>query len=228
MAIKETFDASRSEEDRVSQSGKLLVITGRSAVGKDSLAKCPDVEAVYQKYRVNWVVTHASRAPRAGEIPDRDYHFVSETELFRMHRDGELVEAPVQTGSSYKATSKKELLRVLNGENLVWRIDLSLAANIASGHYFAELFAGNPELVALMNASTRVVLINAEIDCLEGRSQKREGEKFDPEEFKRRIAQENILVEETRRHVKHRVANNDGQMAAAVSELIQLVEDFLS
>lgn len=127
--------------EQVSTSGRLIVITGTSGSGKDSIVdEILQLEEIISKgYRK--VVTHATREKREGEIEGYSYYFIDESTIFEMHERGELVEPPTSTGDSYKATSKKELLKVVEeGQNLVWRIDLSRAAEVASGEFFDNMF----------------------------------------------------------------------------------------
>ena len=110
------------------KSGFLLVISGASGAGKDavmaSLLEHPAVKTLNLKK----VVTCTDRVPRPGEIHKVHYHFVTNEKLQEMAKNGELVEEITLTGSSNKATPKSEIERLLNGEDLVWRIDPSRAA----------------------------------------------------------------------------------------------------
>lgn len=55
----------------------LLVISGPSGVGKGTLIK-----ALREKHpEIGLAVSYTTRTPRAGEIPDQSYHFISETEF---------------------------------------------------------------------------------------------------------------------------------------------------
>lgn len=55
----------------------IVAICGKSAAGKDTLAKELTVELRNQGWKVNRLVSDTSRPPRAGEIADIDYHFIS-------------------------------------------------------------------------------------------------------------------------------------------------------
>ena len=70
----------------------LIVISGPSAVGKDSVVQrlLEDTEAF------TFVVTVNTRSPRPGERPGVDYHFVTREKFLQMVADGEMLEyAPV-------------------------------------------------------------------------------------------------------------------------------------
>lgn len=55
----------------------IVAICGKSAAGKDTLAKELTIELRNQGWKVNRLVSDTSRPPRAGEIADIDYHFIS-------------------------------------------------------------------------------------------------------------------------------------------------------
>lgn len=55
----------------------IVAICGKSAAGKDTLAKELTVELRNQGWKVNRLVSDTSRPPRTGEIADIDYHFIS-------------------------------------------------------------------------------------------------------------------------------------------------------
>jgi len=66
--------------------GKIFVVMGKSAVGKDSLLNLM-VEKGYKR-----VVSHCSRPRRSNEISDRDYHFVKQQQMLDMIENNEFVE----------------------------------------------------------------------------------------------------------------------------------------
>ena len=68
--------------------GMLIVLSGPSGVGKDTLLRrleevCPRIERC---------VTYTTRAPRLGEVPGVDYNFVSTEQFERMIEEGEVLE----------------------------------------------------------------------------------------------------------------------------------------
>ncbi len=56
----------------------VIAICGKSAAGKDTLAKELTIELRNQGWKVNRLVSDTSRPPREGEIADVDYHFISQ------------------------------------------------------------------------------------------------------------------------------------------------------
>ncbi len=69
--------------------GKLFCIIGKSGAGKDTvfsgiLEKNPDL--------LKPVVTYTTRPKRTSETEGKEYHFVSDTELERLEREGNVIE----------------------------------------------------------------------------------------------------------------------------------------
>ena len=73
---------------RGDRSGMLIVLSGPSGVGKDTLLQrleevCPRIERC---------VTYTTRAPRPGEVPGVDYNFISAEAFRRMIEEGKFLE----------------------------------------------------------------------------------------------------------------------------------------
>jgi guanylate kinase len=167
--------------------GFLLVISGASGAGKDTvmakLLEHPLVKVLHLKK----IVTCTDRPPRPGETHGVDYHFMTKERLQEMDKNGELVEEITLTGSSNKATPKSEIERLLNGEDLVWRIDPSRAAEIALGGFFIKHF---PEHAHILQKQTTVLCITAPKGDVESRRKGRDGENYNPTEYSARDDQE--------------------------------------
>lgn len=68
--------------------GRLYVIMGKSAVGKDSLY-CSLID---RNPALKTVVPYTTRPIRTGEVEGKEYHFVTEGELEKMRQQGRIVE----------------------------------------------------------------------------------------------------------------------------------------
>ena len=71
--------------------GKLFVIMGKSATGKDSLYQ----RIVEDFPELQQVVTYTTRPIRAGETYGKEYFFVSEEEMHEMQEDDKIIECRV-------------------------------------------------------------------------------------------------------------------------------------
>lgn len=68
--------------------GKLFVIMGKSATGKDSLYQ----ELVKRNPELHEIVSYTTRPIRAGETYGKEYFFVSKEEMYEMREQGKIVE----------------------------------------------------------------------------------------------------------------------------------------
>lgn len=217
------------EKERILKSGKIIVITGPSGSGKDSI-----IDELYQlkieEHGLTRVVTHATRRPRidkktkAQEIDHVHYHFCTEEELTCMHTEGHLVEKPVWTGKTRKGTSKAELLKVLEGEHKLWRIDLTLAEKIAKGEYFKHQF--DSETAELLTSATMVVYIDVDQETLNLRRAHREGD-IASGDFTERDEQERRIVSESHQIFKFRLPNPENELRQTAESLFAEIIKFL-
>lgn len=68
--------------------GKLFVIMGKSASGKDSIYK----KIVERHPELKEVVTYTTRPIRAGETYGKEYFFVTQDEMYEMKAQGKIIE----------------------------------------------------------------------------------------------------------------------------------------
>ena len=104
----------------------LIVVSGPSGVGKDSLLACLK-EA---RLPFHFVVTATTRPQRAGEIEGQDYHFVSMSDFAEMIDKGELLEYAIVYGD-YKGIPKQQVRAALaSGKDVIMRLDVQGAMTI--------------------------------------------------------------------------------------------------
>jgi guanylate kinase len=108
------------------QSQLLVVISGPSGVGKDSV-----VSALLERDpALLRVITATDRPQRPGEIDGVDYHFVSTTEFERMIAEDRMIEW-ARVYHQYKGIPKAELERALaTGRDVIVRVDVQGAAMV--------------------------------------------------------------------------------------------------
>jgi guanylate kinase len=104
----------------------LIVISGPSGVGKDSLlARLKELGHPF-----HFVVTATTRARRPDEVNGQDYHFVSMGEFAEMIEQGELLEYAIVYGD-YKGIPKQQVRQALaSGKDVIMRIDVQGAMTI--------------------------------------------------------------------------------------------------
>lgn len=99
----------------------LVIISGPSGVGKDTIARRVINRRPEDFY---FVVTATTRAPRDGEVEGRDYFFVTMDEFARMIDEDELLEYAV-VYNQYKGIPKGQVRDALDsGKNVIMRLDV--------------------------------------------------------------------------------------------------------
>lgn len=213
-ALKESLEG-------IGNSGMLVVISGQSGAGKDEVFNKILEHTEVEKLGFTRVVTCADRPARYGEIHGVHYHFVTPEELDIMHVTGQLVEPPLTYGTSRKATPKTELLKVLEGGMLIWRIDPSLAAQVASGDFFNGLFPEGDCVV--LQKVTKVVFITASQNELEERRKKRDRDNYNPLDYQVRDKQDAKVLKEFGHHFETIIENRDGQINETVNTVVKIL-----
>jgi guanylate kinase len=105
----------------------LIIISGPSGVGKDTIARLM-MDTKNDNYY--FVVTATTRPPRAGEVHGYDYFFVSHDEFARMIEADELLEYAI-VYNDYKGVPKQQIREALaSGKDVIMRVDPQGAATI--------------------------------------------------------------------------------------------------
>ena len=104
----------------------LIVISGPSGVGKDTIARL----LLAKQEAFSFVVTATTRIPRASEVNGRDYIFLSHDEFAEMIEGGELLEWAV-VYNDYKGVPKQQIRDALDSNrDVIMRVDVQGAATI--------------------------------------------------------------------------------------------------
>ena len=116
----------------MSRSGLLVVLSGPSGVGKDTvLRRVFDLDP-----SLSYSVSYTTRAPRPGEVDGRDYSFISDADFDRMVDAGELLEwAQVHNHRSGTGRARVE-------EALAEGRDIALNIDVQGGVSIRRLVAG--------------------------------------------------------------------------------------
>ncbi|MDP1715145.1 MAG: guanylate kinase [Anaerolineales bacterium] len=137
----------------------LIVISGPSGVGKDSIVQ----RMIERSFPFHFVVTATTRERRENETHGKDYWFVSKDEFARMIEEDELIEYAIVYGD-YKGIPKAQVREALaSGKDVVMRLDVQGA-----------------ETVRKLAAEALLIFITCESeDELENRLRKRKSETAD-------------------------------------------------
>ena len=104
----------------------LIVISGPSGVGKDSVLHCMKERGL----PFHFVVTATSRERRPEEVDGRDYIFVSRQAFQEMVEAGEFLEHAL-VYNQYKGIPRQQVRQALaSGEDVVMRIDVQGAQTV--------------------------------------------------------------------------------------------------
>ena len=110
----------------IQQQPLLIVISGPSGVGKDSVLQ--DLKA--HDDRLYFVVNATTRPPRPGEIDGVDYFFVSSGRFAEMIEQGELLEYAL-VYNDYKGILKEQIrLGLESGRDVLLRVDVQGAHTV--------------------------------------------------------------------------------------------------
>ena len=119
MSESDDFDLSHSEP-------LLIVISGPSGAGKDTVIQCMKDRGL----PFHFVVTATTRPPRPEERQSVDYFFFSHDEFAEMIQKGELLEYAV-VYNDYKGIPKQQVRQALaSGKDVVMRLDVQGAGTI--------------------------------------------------------------------------------------------------
>lgn len=185
-----------SSSNRTSHSGRLVIISGPSGVGKSSI-----VRELLKKPGRALSVSATTRAPRPGEIDGVHYHFLSGEEFDQRVRDGWFAEHAQVHSHSY-GTPRGPLEEALRtGTTFLLDIDVQGADRLKQRY---------PKAVSIF-------VLPPDFETLEKRLRGRKTDSAEAIERRLKRAQEEIA-----RHVEfdHRVVNDDLTRVVRETELI--------
>lgn len=127
------------------RSGRLIVVSGPSGVGKSSI-----VEAVMARSNSSFSVSATTRRPRPGEVDGVDYHFVDRSEFTRRRDAGEILEWAEYGGNLYGTPRSSVLPLIEQGIDVILDIENEGAKQIRAAYPDAlMIFVAPPSLEEL-------------------------------------------------------------------------------
>ena len=135
----------------MNRKGIIIVISGFSGVGKGTIVK--KLLSKYDKYALS--VSATTRDPRPGEVPGKDYHYVSNEEFEKLINENGLIEHAGYVGHYYGTPRKFVEDNLNNGIDVILEIELQGALQIKKQYKDAVmLFIMPPSAEELKNRLT--------------------------------------------------------------------------
>jgi guanylate kinase len=106
--------------------GKMVVFSGPSGVGKDTLLD----RWIAADPLVVRVVTYTTRAPREGEVDGRDYNFVDVPRFKQLAAEGAFLESKEVYGNFYASPLRDTEAHIAFGQIAVLKIDVQGALEV--------------------------------------------------------------------------------------------------
>jgi guanylate kinase len=108
------------------KTGRLIVLTGPSGVGKGTLVK----ELLQRHQELYLSISATTRQPRTGEVQNRDYYFVSREEFQGMIQEEQLLEWAEYAGNYYGTPRGKVEEQIGQGKSVILEIEVLGARQI--------------------------------------------------------------------------------------------------
>ncbi|NQU83749.1 MAG: guanylate kinase [Parcubacteria group bacterium] len=184
-------------------SGKLVIITGSSGSGKDSVIE----EIQKQGLDFCWVITTTTRKKRENEKDGKSYHFRSREEFEKMIENNELLEHEEIYGNYYGSTVKEVEGCFSKNELTIFKIDTTGASTIKKKF---------PDALVIFIAPPS-------FEILEKRLKNRGTEK--PEEIKRRLDKVRQEIEMSK-DFDESVVNEEGKLGETAEKVLTIIRKY--
>jgi guanylate kinase len=126
--------------------GRLIVLTGPSGVGKGTLMR----SLLKRHPELYFSVSVTTRSPRPGEVEGKHYYFTSRSKFEQMVADGELLEWAEFAGNYYGTPRQPVEQHIQQGQWVILEIELQGARQIRQTFPEAmQIFILPPSLVEL-------------------------------------------------------------------------------
>lgn len=133
------------KDEKVDMRNNLVIISGPSGVGKDTIVK----ELLKRYPNINKTVSVTTRTKRSNETDGVDYYFVSKEQFYEYQMNGNLVEYELYDGNYY-GTLYDEIERYTEKEPLILVIDIRGRRSVMMRYPMAKaVFLAPPSLEVL-------------------------------------------------------------------------------
>lgn len=187
--------------DIKSEEPLIIVISGLSGAGKDSIVKSLKKREVPFRF----CITATSRPPRADEIHGKHYFFYSKEEFEKKLANGDFLEHAL-VYEQYKGVPKSQVDEALaSGEDIIIRVDYQGAATIKK----------------LYPQSVLIFVIPEDVDTWWKRLTDRGSDTLEQLEIRRQYAQ--VEIEAADEYFDYVVVNPDGNIDQALDTIESII-----
>jgi guanylate kinase len=176
------------------------VISGPSGVGKDTIIK----RLLSLDRNLRYSVSCTTRAPRAGEVPDMNYTFVTREQFEQLVKDGAFLEWATYDGNLYGTLRERVEQARNSGQDIVLKIDVQGAEQVRQSE----------------KDGIFIFVVPPSVEELERRQTLRNSETMADRVSRRKIADLEMTVAP---HYDHVVVNDDVDRAAV--ETLQIIRE---
>ena len=102
----------------LNKDGIMVILSSPSGAGKTTLVKL-----LSERKNFEISISHTTRKPRPGEIPNKDYFFVDNTEFQELIKEDRFLEYAKVFNNLYGTSSEQVIDRLSQGKNVIFDID---------------------------------------------------------------------------------------------------------
>lgn len=185
--------------------GILIIITGRTAAGKDTIKA-----VLLEKYpKLKRVITTTSRKMREGEKNGTDYFFISRDEFEKKIKNGQFLEY-VEYGGNLYGTTRSELKHSLADHDVLWKIDPSRAGEIRD--------------LGEINKQIMVIYLNVSDDVVLKRLKQRG---LTEEEIQKRMTDDKRIWQKYHQNYDYVIDNIPGKLDQTIQKIVKMIDPYL-
>ncbi|HRN78620.1 MAG TPA: guanylate kinase [Candidatus Dependentiae bacterium] len=183
--------------------GKIFIISAPSGAGKTSLVTTV-LQRINPPYNIQLTKTYTSRAPRPGEVPGKDYHFISLDEFRAKIEQGFFIEWSTAYNAYYG--SPRCIFETVNEQN--------------TSHVLILDRVGAQKVVEQVSGVITVWIYTSDINTLEERLGGRQTETPEQISYRMQRARQEINLEIQNPLYDYHLLNDNFELAA--NQLTQL------
>ena len=191
--------------------GKLIIITGSTGSGKDTIV------AELRKINPSWkqIVTSTTRSMRPNEAQGVEYNFLDRETFKKMENNGDFIETVEYAGNHY-GTPKTAFNPLFAGVTLIWRIEASMSAKVN------ELINTSFDLETAKNLIKNIKVFYIDLPDKETIYKRLRTRGMSGEEIERRINQDE--KDRAEYQFEHIIINSDGYLNESVQKIVDLIK----